>query len=258
MSLFTEILKHLVTGSVPVTLGTSGDVFDSITFMGFRADGTTANTSTVTVSPITPISGVSAVTVLSGATTTLIAPVGTTLTAAQFQVDSATALDGVVANYFTESGVDWNEIERKVEEAGELLIRTIPSLTQECTITRGLDSDTKGENTITCVCSSAAIRPIAQRPVGNYDCKLKAVIRSQCDLNTSRTQAQQLTKHWNRLARVRDVFLDETAISLLSNSVASFYVFDSIREVSCTTSIDDRSYVSEVEFTVFAIGSDIT
>lgn len=257
MSLWTDINSHLVTGSVPVVLGSAGAVFDSISFQGVRVDGATSNTSTVTVSPITPISGVAAVTVLAGLTGTLIAPTGTTLTAAQFEVNSATSLDGVVASYYRESTVDWNLLESKVEEACELLVRTIPSVVGDCTISRGLDVDTKTANSVICSCSSATIRGLGQKPFGNYDCKVRVKITSQSDDTSTVTLAEKLVKHWQRVSRVRDAFLDEYAITFLTRSVALFYVFDSVRDFDSTTVTDERSYVTELGFTLLCVGSDI-
>lgn len=255
MSQWTEILSHVVTGGVAVSLGGSGSVFDSITFLGFRADGTTVNTSTVTVAPLVPISGVSSVTVAPGMSTTLLAPAGTTLTAAQFTVVSATALDGVVADFFSESALDWNMIESKVEEACELLVRTIPSIVADCTISRGFDVDTKTPNSVICICDSANNRDLGQNPVGNYDCKVKVRVTSQADSATDLTTTQALAAHWRRVARVRDAFLDENAPRLLSSSVALFYAFNSVREISTSSRTEDRHYVSELEFTVTCVGS---
>ena len=233
-------------------------MFDSITFFGFRADGVTLNTSTVTVAPLIPITGVSSVTVSPGMSTTLLAPTGTTLTAAQFTVVSATALDGVVADFFSEVAIDWNMIESKVEQASELLVRSIPSIVADCTISRGFDTYTKTPNSIICICHTATNRDLGQNPVGNYDCKIMVRVTSQADSTDTATISAQLTKHWKRVARVRDMFLDENAPRFMGVSVALLFEFDSVREVSTVSRVEDRHYVSDLEFVVLCLGSDVS
>lgn len=258
-SIFTSISKHLVTGNVPVTLGAAGDVFDSITFYGVKVDGSTNNAGNVTVGPINPISGVSAVTVAPGELETLLAPAGTTLTASQFEVSGANALDGVVARYFSAATVGWNKLESKIEEAAELLCRTVPKLVAECTISRGIDTDTRTANCIICMCDSAQIRPISQVPVGNYDCKLTIKVVSQADAYTGASSSfDPMAKHWERVAYVRDLFTDELAPTLLSQFVADLYLFEATRDVDARTTVEDRSYITELTMTVYAVGSDLT
>lgn len=257
-SLFTEITKHLVTGNVPVTLGAAGDVFDSITFYGVKADET-VNAGNVTVGPITPITGVSVVTIAPGESETLLAPAGTTLTASQFEVNGANALDGVIANYFRTSTVGWTRIESKVEEAVESLMRTAPKLVAECTISRGIDTDTGTANRVVCMCDSAAIRPISQIQVGNYDCKVTLRIISQADSYTGASSSfDPMDKHWERVAYARDLLIDESTPKLLSRFVSDFYVFQSARDVDARTSVDDRSFVTELTAMFYAVVSDLT
>lgn len=259
MSLFTSILKHLVTGNTPVTLGSSGDVFDSITFYGAKADGA-SNAGNVTVSPINPISGVSSVTITPGTTQTLLAPAGTTLTADQFQVNGANALDGVLASYFSAGSVTWNKIESKVEQAAELLMRTVPKLVAECAISRGVDTDTRtNPNAIICECSTATARPISQIPVGNYDCRLTVRVISQADAYTGDSSSfDPMAKHWERVAYVRDLLIDDLTPTLLSRFVADFFVLDAVRDADARTTVDDRSFVTELSVMLYAVGADLT
>ena len=257
-SLFTEITKHLVTGNVAVTLGAAGDVFDSITFYGAKADGTD-NAGSVTVSPIAPITGVSSVTIAAGESETLLAPAGTTLTASQFEVNGANALDGVIANYFSAAAVGWTRIESKVEEAVESLMRTAPKLVAECTISRGIDTDTGTANRVVCMCDSAQLRPISQIPVGNYDCKVTVRVVSQADPYTGASSSfDPMDKHWERVAYVRDLLIDESAAVLMSRFVDEFYVYQSERDIAAQTMVDDRSFVTELTMTILACGSDLT
>jgi hypothetical protein len=256
MSLFSTLTKYLAAPNTPVTLGTSGQEFDSITFRGFKADGT-ANTGSVTVAPISPITGIGTTTVPAGGIATLIAPTGTTVLASQFQLDGANAGDGVSASFFVESSVVWTGLEAKVEEAFEALIRTVPSLVASCAIARGIDSETLTANSIIATCKNITARPVAQEFVGNYDCLVRLVVTTQADSSASLTQAQQATKHWDRVARVRDVATDDESLATLSAAVARFTVLESVRDLSTSTMIEDRHFTTEIAFTILAVGSDI-
>jgi hypothetical protein len=256
MSLFSTLTKYLSAPNTPVTLGTSGQEFDSITFRGFKADGT-ANVGSVTVAPISPISGIGTTTVPAGGTATLLTPVGTTVLASQFQLNGANADDGVSAVFFVESSVTWTSLESKVEEAFETIIRTIPSLVASCAIARGIDSETLTPNSVLAICRTITARPIAQEFVGNYDCQVTLRVTTQADASASLTQAQQAAKHWDRVARVRDVALDDSSLAILSAAVSSFTVLESARDVSASTSIEERHFVTDINFTITAVGSDI-
>lgn len=256
-SLFSTLAKHLVTGNVAVTLGTSGDIFDSITFYGAKANGAD-NTGNVTISPITPITGVSAVTIAPGESETLLAPAGTTLTASQFELNGANSADGVLCLFFDASTTSWNLLESKVEEASEALVRTVPHLVAECSITRGFDTDTQSPNRISCHCESATIRELSSPSIGNYDCKLTVRITSQADAYTGASSSfDPLAKHWERVAYVRDLFTDELTCQALSRFVDDFEVIDASRGIDARNFVEDRTFVTEFSVMLVAVGQNL-
>lgn len=237
-SIFSSFYKIPTATDTAQALGASTVRFNAAVFIGQKAKDTN-NAQRVFVEV-----GSGSLTIFPGGAETFTAPNQSYVTAADFNVKSQAAGDGVLCIYTLATDKTFSDIELTLEQAICRYLSTIAATLDDCSFTTGISPEERTADNINVHVTSATERTIGAR---NFDCEVTVQVRSQVGKVDENNRYE---RHRLRTSYVRDMILADEAPDILASLQTSLHVYDPLRDVTCTSSIEDRTWVSDITFTI--------
>jgi hypothetical protein len=245
-AIFQSFYKTVTGAGVSEVLGASTIEFNVALFIGNKAKDTW-NTSNVQVEL-----DEGSIIVAPGVGETWRAPAGSYTNASEFNVRPYVAGDGVLCVYSLADYKSFSDIELTVEEAIRKYLMTIGATLDDCSFTTGISTDERTSDNINVYVSGATERIINS---GVWDCSVTVQVRSQVG---KESEDNPLDRHRLRTAYVRDLILEPEAEEWIASMHPRLSVYDdSIRDVTTDNSIEDRTWISDMMFTITVMTSGI-
>jgi hypothetical protein len=237
-SIFSSLYKIPTSADVSTPLGAESIRFNTAIFLAQKSK-TTPNTQRVFLdygngsSPIFP-----------GAAEMFTAPHQSYVTAADFSLRTQAAGDGILCLYSLISDKTFSDIELTLEQAIVQYLRTIAATLDDCSFTTGISPEERTADNINVHVTSATERTIGTRVC---DCEVTVQVRSQVGKVDENNRYE---RHRLRTSYVRDMILADETPDILASLQHKLHVYDPLRDVVCSNNIEDRTWVSEITFTI--------
>lgn len=244
-SIFQSFYSIPALPDTATPLGASTIQFNAAVFIAQKSRDTT-NTQRVFVDY-----GAGAITIFPGACETWTAPHESYATADQFSIRTQAAGDGVLCIYTLASSKTFSDVEMSIEQAVCRYLKTIGATLDDCSFTTGISPDERTADNINVHVASATERTIGTR---TYDCDVTVQVRSQAG---KADEDNRYDRHRLRTSYVRDMILADEAPDILASLQHRLHVYSPFRDVALANNIEDRTWVSDLTFTMTVSNSGL-
>ena len=237
-SIFSSLYKIPTAAGTAEVLGAATVRFNSAVFLAQKAKGT-PNSQRVFLDY-----GNGSSTIFPGAAETFTAPRESYVTAADFSLRTQIAGDGILCLYSLVSNKTFSDIEMTLEQVMVQYLLTIAATLDDCSFTTGISPEERTADNINVHVTSATERTIGTRVC---DCEVTIQVRSQVG---KIDEDNRYERHRLRTSYVRDMILADEAPDILASLQHKLHVYNPLRDVVCSNNIEDRTWVSDITFTI--------